>query len=78
MENELTNLSSGVTVEEISNFLKKFESDSGDFSLEGQLADIERHFAGKDSIHQIISELEGKWSQNGLFHGENNDYDGLF
>ena len=59
VEEALCALEAGTTTEEISNYLKQFESEIDSFSLDPQLANIEQHFANKDSIHQIINELEG-------------------
>ena len=61
LENRLSKLPPGLSVEEVHESVKEFETlEIEEFSLQDQLENIEKHFTGKDSIHQLMQDLDGK------------------
>ena len=64
LETRLSKLPPGLSVEEVHEAVKQFETlEIGDFSLQDQLENIEKHFTGKETIHQLMQDLDGKNSR---------------
>ena len=60
LENRLSKLPSGLSVEEVHESVKEFETlEIEKFSLQDQLENIEKHFTGKETIHQLMQDLDG-------------------
>jgi len=66
LESRLSKLPPGLSVEEVHESVKEFETlEIGEFSLQDQLENIEKHFTGKDTIHQLMQDLDeadSEWS----------------
>jgi len=66
LETRLSELPTGLSVEEVHEAVKEFETlEIGDFSLQDQLENIEKHFTGKETIHQLMQDLDeadSEWS----------------
>ena len=61
LETRLSKLPTGLSVEEVHEAVKEFETlEIDDFSLQDQLENIEKHFTGKETIHQLMKDLDGK------------------
>ena len=61
LETRLSKLPPGLSVEEVHEAVKEFETlEIGEFSLQDQLENIEKHFTGKETIHQLMQDLDGK------------------
>ena len=60
LENRLSKLPPGLSVDEVHESVKEFETlEIEEFSLQDQLENIEKHFTGKETIHQLMQDLDG-------------------